>query len=161
MTDHEPPIPEALPAGAPRLLTIAQAVAETGLSAKAIARRIERGTLRAVHDEQGRRVVPRAELDRAGLLGGGEEGGPGGALVLWRDLYECERVEREDLATRERELRAQLVALANAGPIRAARLRRQVRRQLEMALVGDTPLEARNASVINNTKAASPEAPPA
>ncbi len=160
MTDPDP-TPEALPAGAPRLLTIAQAVEETGLSGKAIARRIERGTLRAVHDEQGRRVVPRAELDRAGLLGGGEEGSPGGELVLWRDLYERERVEREDLATRERELHAQLVALANAGPIRAARLRRQVRRQLEMALAGDTPLEARNAPMISNTEAASPEAPPA
>jgi hypothetical protein len=35
--------PDTFPAGAPRLLTIAQAAAETRLSAKAIARRIERG----------------------------------------------------------------------------------------------------------------------
>lgn len=124
------PAPETLPAGEPRLLTITQAAAETGLSAKAIARRIERGTLRAVHDEQGRRVVPRAELDRAGLLGGEQAGSPRGELVLWRDLYEREREEREDLAARERELHAQLVAIANAGPIRAMRLRRQIRCQL-------------------------------
>ncbi len=150
MTDHDP-IPEALPAGAPRLLTIAQAVAETGLSAKAIARRIERGTLRAVHDEQGRRVVPRAELDRAGLLVGEGEGNPGGELVLWRDLYERERIERGDLAARERELHAQLVAIANAGPIRAMRLRRQVRRQLEAAAVGETSLEASDASALSDT----------
>lgn len=159
MTDQDP-IPEILPAGAPRLLTIAQAVAETGLSAKAIARRIERGTLRAVHDEQGRRVVPRGELDRAGLLTGDEEGNPGGELVLWRDLYERERVEREDLVVRERELHAQLVAIANAGPIRAARLRRQVRRQLDAAAVSDTSAQAAHSSAINDTSRL-PDAPSA
>ena len=118
------PAPEILPAGAPRLLTLSEAAAETGLSQKAIARRVERGTLRAVHDEHGRRVVPRAELDRAGLLG---RGSPAGELVLWRELYERERDAR-DLAERERaELRELLAAIANAGPIRAARLRRQAR----------------------------------
>jgi len=139
--------PETFPAGAPRLLTIAQAAVESGLSAKAIARRIERGTLRAVHDEQGRRVVPRTELDRAGLLGSGEEGHPGGELVLWRDLYEREREEREDLAARERELRDQLVAIANAGPIRALRLRRQARQQLAAA-VDDTSPPASETAVV-------------
>lgn len=146
MTDHDPP-PETLPAGAPRLLTITQAVAETGLSAKAIARRIERGTLRAVHDEQGRRVVPRAELDRAGLLTGGEEGNPGGELVLWRDLYEREREEHaetreqltaradeerrrsDQLAARAEQLHADLATITSAGPVRAWRLRRALRDQ--------------------------------
>lgn len=138
MSEHDF-APETFPTGAPRLLTIAQAAAETRLSVKAIARRIERGTLRAVHDEQGRRVVPRAELDRAGLLGGQEEGHPGGELVLWRDLYEREREEREDLAARERELHDQLVAIANAGPIRALRLRRQGRQQLAAAASDISP----------------------
>jgi len=146
MTDHDHDH-ETLPAGAPRLLTITQAVAETGLSAKAIARRIERGTLRAVHDEQGRRVVPRAELDRAGLLTGGEEGNPGGELVLWRDLYEREREEHaetreqltaradeerrrsDQLAARADQLHADLATIANAGPVRAWRLRRALRDQ--------------------------------
>lgn len=124
------PSPETLPAEAPRLLTITQAAIETGLSAKAIARRIERGTLRAVHDDQGRRVVPRAELDRAGLLNQQPEGNPGGELVLWRDLYERERAEHQAVIARERELHSQLAAIANAGPIRAMRLRKQTRQQL-------------------------------
>ncbi len=149
MSDDNP-IPQEFPGGEPRLLTITEAAGETGLSQKALARRIERGTLRAVHDEQGRRVVPRTELDRAGLLGDGEEGSPGGELVLWRDLYERERVEREDLASRERELHDQLVAIVNAGPIRAMRLRRQVRRQLDTA-VGDASLEASAASTSSGT----------
>lgn len=155
-----------------RLLTIAQASAETGLSAKAIARRIERGTLRAVHDEQGRRVVPRAELDRAGLLGGGEEGHPDregagmlvplrgspGELVLWRDLYEREREAREELAARERELHAQLVAIANAGPIRAMRLRRQARRQLDAAVARETLASVDDGQVGADSNSVSPAA---
>ncbi len=134
---HPSPDPEEFPTGPPRLLTLAEAAAETGLSQKAIARRIERGSLRAVHDDRGRRVVPRTELQRAGLLRagnpGGEEGNPDGELVIWRDLYERERQEREQLAERERELVAQLAAIANAGPIHAIRLRRQVRQQLALA----------------------------
>jgi hypothetical protein len=124
------PSPESLPARTPRLLTIAEAASETGLSIKAIARRIERGTLRAVHDDQGRRVVPRAELDRTGLLDQQTEGNPGGEVVLWRDLYERERSEHQVVIARERELHAQLAAIANAGPIRAMRLRKHARQQM-------------------------------
>lgn len=123
--------PDAVPAGAHRLLTIAQAAAETSLSAKAIARRIERGTLFALRDKRGRRVVPLCELERAGLLSHGHARVPAGELVIWRELYERERESRERLAVRERELHAQLAAIANAGPIRAMRLRRDVRRRLE------------------------------
>lgn len=48
--------------------------------------------LRAVHDDHGRRVVPRPELERAGLLG---QGNTGGALVVWRELYEREQREQQ------------------------------------------------------------------
>ncbi len=50
-----------------RTYTIAEAAEATGLSRKAIARRLERGSLRSLV-RNGRRLVPRSELVRAGLL---------------------------------------------------------------------------------------------
>lgn len=50
-----------------RTYTIAEAAELTGLSRKAIARRIERGSLRSLV-RNGRRLVPRSELVRAGLV---------------------------------------------------------------------------------------------
>lgn len=52
-----------------RTLTISEAAELTGLSRKAIARRIERGSLRSLV-RAGRRIIPRAELVRAGLIPG-------------------------------------------------------------------------------------------
>lgn len=132
-----PPAPQTDPAGVPRLLTISEAASSTGLSRKALTRRIERGSLRAVKDDRGRRVVPRGELERAELLNAdgtpGDEGYPGGELVVWRALYEQERQEREEAAAHARELEHDLIAIANAGPIRALRLRRQLRAKLSEA----------------------------
>jgi excisionase family DNA binding protein len=54
-----------------RTYTITEAAELTGLSRKAIARRVERGSLRSVV-RNGRRRIPRAELVRAGLLGEGD-----------------------------------------------------------------------------------------
>jgi excisionase family DNA binding protein len=54
-----------------RTYTITEAAEITGLSRKAVARRIERGSLRSVV-RNGRRRIPRSELVRAGLL---EDGG--------------------------------------------------------------------------------------
>ncbi|HSE81640.1 MAG TPA: helix-turn-helix domain-containing protein [Gaiellaceae bacterium] len=51
-----------------RTYTITEAADLTGLSRKAIARRVERGSLRSVV-RNGRRRIPRSELVRAGLLG--------------------------------------------------------------------------------------------
>lgn len=128
------------PAGTPRLLTIAEAASATGASTKAIARRIERGTLRAVHDNQGRRVVPRTELERVGLLNeDGEPGNPGGELVIWRDLYQQERANRETADQRALTLERDLVAIANAGPLRALKLRRQLRRDLDASSAPKPP----------------------
>lgn len=54
-----------------RTYTITEAAEVTGLSRKAIARRVERGSLRSVV-RNGRRRIPRSELVRAGLLGDGQ-----------------------------------------------------------------------------------------
>jgi excisionase family DNA binding protein len=53
-----------------RTYTITEAADLTGLSRKAIARRVERGSLRSVV-RNGRRRIPRTELERAGLLDAG------------------------------------------------------------------------------------------
>jgi excisionase family DNA binding protein len=50
-----------------RTYTITEAAELTGMSRKAIARRVERGSLRSVY-RNGRRRIPRSELARAGLL---------------------------------------------------------------------------------------------
>jgi excisionase family DNA binding protein len=50
-----------------RTCTISEAAELTGLSRKAIARRVDRGTLRSVV-KNGRRRIPVSELERAGLL---------------------------------------------------------------------------------------------
>lgn len=55
-----------------RTYTITEAADLTGISRKAIARRVERGSLRSVV-RNGRRRIPRSELVRAGLLGEGEQ----------------------------------------------------------------------------------------
>lgn len=91
-----------------RTYTIAEASELTGLSRKALARRVERGSLRSVV-RNGRRLIPRSELVRAGLVmdDGEDRGTERGtadlapltgesetALVLLiRDLME--RVERQ------------------------------------------------------------------
>ena len=51
----------------PRTLTIRQAAAVTGLTDKALYRRIARGTLRSVLRD-GRRLIPATELLRSGLI---------------------------------------------------------------------------------------------
>ncbi len=50
-----------------RNLTISEAAELTGLSRKAMARRVERGSIRSVL-RSGRRLIPRSELIRVGLL---------------------------------------------------------------------------------------------
>jgi hypothetical protein len=121
-----------------RLLTPAEAAQATGLSRKQITGRMDRGSLRVIKDAEGTRRVPRAELVRVGLLAidgspshPAESDDSAGELVIWRDLYERERQERTDAEAKRAELQTQLAAIANAGPIRAMRLRRQVRLQLE------------------------------
>lgn len=122
----------------PRLLTVAEAAKLCGLTPKVISGRMDRGTLRVVRDDSGTRRVPRAELARAGLLtpshpgeSGDESASHPGELVIWQDLYEREREQREAVQEREVELRVQLAAIANAGPIRALRLRRALRASVE------------------------------
>jgi excisionase family DNA binding protein len=61
-----------------RTYTITEAADLTGLSRKAIARRVERGSLRSVV-RNGRRRIPRSELVRNGLLEDAEKRPPAGA----------------------------------------------------------------------------------
>lgn len=151
MTDSEPiPDPDSGVGSddspvEPRLFTVAEAAEVTGLSRKVITGRMDRETLRVVRDESGTRRVPRAELVRAGLLdpshpaeSDDESPGHPGELVRWQDLYEREYAARVDAEAAAGELRVQLAAIANAGPIRAMRLRRQLRAMSAT----DTPLEA-------------------
>ena len=58
-----------------RTYTITEAADLTGVSRKAIARRVERGSLRSVV-RNGRRRIPRSELVRAGLLEDGSRRAP-------------------------------------------------------------------------------------
>jgi hypothetical protein len=53
----------------PRVLTATEAAAATGLTVRAIRRRLDRGTLQHVKRD-GVRLIPRSELERHGLLGG-------------------------------------------------------------------------------------------
>jgi excisionase family DNA binding protein len=93
-----------------RTYTISEAAELTGLSRKAISRRIERGSLRSLV-RNGRRRIPRSELVRAGLLLEDAEGAPEldpRALLLPRpapaaDLEETGRAE-ELLVALVREL---------------------------------------------------------
>jgi excisionase family DNA binding protein len=83
-----------------RTYTVSEAAEVTGLSRKALSRRIERGSLRSLV-RNGRRRIPRSELVRAGLLSENAEGAPEldpRALLLPRpapatDLEESGRAE--------------------------------------------------------------------
>jgi excisionase family DNA binding protein len=66
----------ALPGDDVRTYTISEAAELAGVSRKAIARRVERGSLRSVV-RNGRRRIPRSELVRAGLLEDGAQRAPG------------------------------------------------------------------------------------
>ena len=61
--------------GVLRTYSITEAADVTGLTRKAIARRVERGSLRSVV-RNGRRRIPRSELARAGLLPENDAGAP-------------------------------------------------------------------------------------
>lgn len=134
----------------------AEAARLTDITVRALRKRIERGTLRAVRRDDGWRI-PRSELERAGLrIGRAAEPGE-----LVRELTDTIRRQERELtqlralpqrvadqarrldveqaarATAERqaqaaaaqraELAAELDELAAAGPIRAWRLRRELR----------------------------------
>jgi excisionase family DNA binding protein len=136
-----------------RTYTITEAAEATGISRKAIARRVERGSLRSVV-RNGRRRIPRSELVRAGLLGDGEreprEGdpaapflprpAPGGALAetggsedmlatLFREVLDrFERQSQEIAQYRALTVQAESLRLTNELAelrVRLAELERQ------------------------------------
>ncbi len=54
-------------------------------------------------------------------------GSPGGELIVWREIAERERARAEAAEAQAVELRVTLAGIAQAGPIRALRLRRALR----------------------------------
>ena len=135
--------------------TLSEAAERCGVSVAALRRRADRGTIRTVKRD-GVRRVPRSELERAGL---GVEA-PATPAEVVRELTETIRRQERELAAlralpervdaeRERvgaaehraadsaaealRLRAELDAIAAAGPIRALRLRQRLRRGAESA----------------------------
>lgn len=113
---------EGMPRGsaeypAMRTLTVAEASAATGLSPKALRRRIERRTLDSVLDPAtGLRRIPLAALERHGLLQGAPQtapvgqgqprGTPAGSLDLSPLLERLEALAAENGALRQLEQRA-------------------------------------------------------
>lgn len=88
------------------LLTLPEAAILTGLSVKALTRRIERGTLPSER-HQGRRLLRRGELQRLQAAADPIPGeGGAGEVVIWRELYENERQERELAVKRARDASA-------------------------------------------------------
>jgi excisionase family DNA binding protein len=73
--NHGPPEASGASWDTVRTYTISEAAELTGVSRKAIARRVERGSLRSVV-RNGRRRIPRSELVRAGLLEDGAQRAP-------------------------------------------------------------------------------------
>lgn len=122
-----------------RTFTITEAASTTGVTPKAIRRRIERGTLRSVLGPDQRRRIPLSELQRAGLIPAGEahggaagQGYPdapppgnavGGVLEVGILLERLERLAAENGRLRvleeragslERQVEAERAARANA-----------------------------------------------
>ena len=142
--------------------TIREAAKRCGVTYQAMRKRVDRGALQTVKRE-GVRRIPRSELERAGLWPGSttsdvelraENERLRQELEAHRVLAEQaqsaeaaersarERAERgavEDRAERgvaeqrAKALRAEAEAIANAGPIRALRLRKQLREKLQDA----------------------------
>ncbi len=76
--------------------TIREAAERCEVSYQAMRRRVDRGSLQAVHKD-GVRRIPRAELERAGLWPGAQAGAPAEVQRL--------QAENEDLRRELRELR--------------------------------------------------------
>jgi DNA-binding transcriptional MerR regulator len=132
-----------------QLFTIRQAARVCEINPEALRRRVDRGTIRAAKGHDGLRRIPRSELERAGLWPGQKTPAGQGvelerarrelAALGARAAAEQQARERAELAhhqaraaqqtaeAQRAELRAELDALAAAGPIRAWRLRRQLR----------------------------------
>lgn len=136
--------------------TTAEAARLTGTSVRALRKRIERGTLRAARADDGWRI-PRSELERAGLRIGPPAAAVDVVRELAETIRRQERElaalralpakieqHRHTLAALDNErqeahlraadsdaealrLRCELDRIAAAGPIRALRLRRELR----------------------------------
>lgn len=90
--------------------TIREAAARCGVTYQTMRKRVDRGTLRSVKQD-GVRLIPRAELERAGLWPGSQPVVvPGGELATLRAELAAAQAELDDL----RPLRGQLGAERDA-----------------------------------------------
>ena len=142
--------------------TIREAAEKCGVTYQAMRKRVDRGTLQTVKKE-GVRRIPRSELERAGLWPGStladeelrkeneqhrqlteQAQSTAEAERKAREAAEAaasqaraERLAAEQQASANKEkaekLRAELEEVSNAGPIKAWRLRRQIKERLETA----------------------------
>lgn len=128
-------LPQAA-AGMSRTLTIAEAAEATGISAKSIRNRCDRGQLRFLV-KGGRRRIPLVELERAGLLNGaGEEF----AILGDQDGEETATLQRELV---NRELLSELAqAHEQIGALRAIEERTGAERERIAAEAREARAEA-------------------
>ena len=103
----------------PASLTIAESSRATGVSEKAVRHRVDRGQLRKVKGKDGLIRIPRADLERLGLLAGGsvtlegvgEVGSLEPAALLDRVVEQAERIGKlEALTERSESLEGELAA---------------------------------------------------
>lgn len=128
-------------------LTLSQVEERYEISRKAIARRVERGSVRSLVDDAGRRVVPVGELERAGVRPRNDPDGEGeprgeprvapalGPLIARLEQLAAENArlrllteQAESLHERERDDRLRLEAELKAATARLAELDERPRR---------------------------------
>ncbi len=142
--------------------TIREAAEACGLTYEALRARVDRGTIRAgKRHEDAARVIPKSELQRIGLLPGDEHGDLRAELDRLRaelkvhrlltekaqgetaaerearermeEVFHQARAAQQTAEAQHAQLRAEVDELAAAGPIRAWRLRRQLRQATRAA----------------------------
>jgi len=151
-----------LPSMAVETFTIREAAKRCGVTYQAMRKRVDRDTLQTVKRE-GVRRIPRSELERTGLWPGSTTSDAElraenerlrpepethrvlteraqGAEAAEREAREHaeqgamkDRAERQVAEQRAESLTTEAEAIANAGPIRALRLRKQLRQKLQDA----------------------------
>lgn len=123
-------------------LTLKEIEERYAISRKGIARRVERGSVRSLLDGQGRRVVPKSELDRVGLQPrngpdgeGAAPGDPAGHLDLVPVLDRLERLVADN--ARLRLLTEQAESLQESERAARLRLEAEVKELRERLLVAE------------------------
>ncbi len=141
MSDHVD-APQNSPAGNTDLLTITEVAQGLGVSRRRVERLVQAGAVDTMRQERNgkavhlihRAVLPalksRSADQPSGVPGGESNGESSLALTLLTERAEKAETRADAAELRERELRDDLVALANASGIRAWKLKKQLRQRL-------------------------------